>query len=141
MPIWQTVRRLLAVSLPLYLAWELLQMPFFVGVSRDWIARLGACLFATAADGLMMVALLGVGRALFRERRWYSPPRASRYTSIGLVGVGLVAAVDALAVQWLGLWNYAPWHPTLFGIGVIALLQPVVLVPLSFWILARWDAR
>jgi hypothetical protein len=141
MPLWPIVCRLLAVSLPLYLAWELLQMPSFVGVSSDRIAQLGACLLATAADGLMMLALFGVGWALFRARNWYSPPRLPRYAGIALLGVGLVAVVDALALQWLRLWSYAAWHPTLFGIGVIALLQPVVLVPLSFGLLARWDAR
>lgn len=114
-------------------------MPFYVGVSTDRIVEFAACLLATAMDGLMMLALLGAGWAAFRERRWYMPPRALRYTVVGLVGLGLVAAFDGLGVHWFRLWGYAPWHPRVFGLGVIALVQPMVLVPLSFWVLARWD--
>jgi hypothetical protein len=133
--------RLLAVSLPLYLAWELLQMPFFIGVSADRMVKLAACLLATAMDGLMMLSLLAAGWAAFPERQWYAPPRLGRYAAVSLVGLGLVAATDWLGVYWFRVWGYAPWHPTVFGLGLLALLQPVILVPLSFAILAQWEAR
>lgn len=116
-------------------------MPAFVAVSRARLLQLGACLLATVADGLLMLALFGIGWALFRDREWYAPPRALRYAGITAIGVSLVVAVDAFAVYWLRLWGYAAWQPTALGIGILVWLQPVSLAPLSFFVLARAGRR
>jgi hypothetical protein len=47
-----------------------------------------------------------------------------------------------LAVRELGLWSYQPWQPTVppLGTGLVAFLQPLVVLPLTFWIAHRWHA-
>lgn len=42
-----------------------------------------------------------------------------------------------------GLWDYRSWQPRLpvTGTGVVALGQPLILLPLTFWLLARWDRQ
>jgi hypothetical protein len=49
-----------------------------------------------------------------------------------------------MAVEWAALstsrWHYQLWHPTVFGAGVLPILQAVVLIPIAFSVLARWEA-
>jgi hypothetical protein len=58
---------LLAISLPLYFAWELLQMPAFTG-PPGWLMHLLLCAAATVLDATLVLALYGVGARVFRDR-------------------------------------------------------------------------
>jgi hypothetical protein len=35
----------------------------------------------------------------------------------------------------------SPLHPLIAGIGVLPIVQPIVLLPLTLWLLSRWDGR
>jgi hypothetical protein len=103
-----------------------------------WVEGLLACVRATLGDGVIFLALLGVGRLLF-GRLWFAPPRFNRYAVILGVAVAIQMVVE-LAALATGRWDYASWHPTILGVGLLPILQAVVLVPLTFSLLARWHS-
>ena len=134
-----TAARLTAIALPLNLAWELLQAPAYGPMGDTWLEGLLACARAALGDGVIFLGLFGVGRLLF-GRHWFAPPRVDRYAAILAVAVAIQIAVEWVALA-TGRWDYAPWHPRIFGAGLLPILQAVVLVPLTFIVLARWRSR
>ena len=58
-------------------------------------------------------------------------------------GLVLQIMIEWVAVYRLGWWSYRDVQPIVPGLGVetLPLLQPIVLLPLTFWLLARWRPR
>jgi hypothetical protein len=132
-----TLGRLLAVTLPLYFAWEMLQAPFFTGMPAHWLAATAICALATLGDGVLVTLVATAGAVLYRDGRWFVPPSVSVVVAIGVV---LQIAVEWVMVHGLDRWGYAPSQPILpvIRIGVLPVLQPIVLLPLVFWLTAHW---
>jgi hypothetical protein len=135
------LRRFLAVALPLYFAWEMLQAPFFTGMPDGWLAATVVCALATPGDGVLIVAVSAAGALVYRDARWFVPPSASRYAVVVFAGAALQIAVEWVMVHGLDRWGYAPSQPVLPGlrVGILPVLQPVVLLPSIFWATARWE--
>ncbi len=134
-----TAARLSAIALPLNFAWELLQAPGYTSMGDTWLEGLLVCARATLGDGVIFLALFGFGAFLF-GRHWFVPPRIGRYAPIVGMAVAIQIAVETVALA-AGRWDYAAWHPRVFGAGLLPILQAVVLVPLTFMLLARWHSR
>jgi hypothetical protein len=132
------ILRLGAVALPVEFAWEMLQAPAFTGMPDSRLASTVVCGLAAIGDGVLVVVTVGLTVLTFGDERWFVPFRCSRIVVSIVYGLALQVLVEWLLARRLGLWGYASWHPTVFGIGVIALLQPIVVLPLIFWIVARW---
>jgi hypothetical protein len=75
------VLRLLALTLPAYFAWEMLQAPAFTGMPKGWLQATAVCGVATLGDGVVVLGLFGLGWFMFRDFRWFVPPRVSRLTT------------------------------------------------------------
>jgi hypothetical protein len=133
--------RLLTVALPLYFAWEMAQAPFFTGMPAGWVRATLMCAQATLGDGVLVAAVAMVGALLYRDRRWFVPPAPLRYVVAVVVGVALQIAVEWVMVYRLDRWGYASDQPILpiVGLGILPVLQPIVLLPLTFWLTARWE--
>ena len=143
MSLTATAGRLLVIALPLYFAWEMLQAPAFTGMPGGWLAATLVCAQATLGDGVIVLGVFGLGILMFRDARWFTPPRLGRYVAIVAVAVALQMAVEWVMVHRLGRWGYDPLQPVvpLVAIGIFPVLQPVVLLPPAFWALARWESR
>jgi len=137
----RTLVRLLAVAVPPYFAWEMLQAPFFTGMPEDWAAATALCALATLGDGALVAVVVLVGARLYRNGRWFVPPSPSRYGVLVLVGAALQIIVEWVMVYGLGRWGYAANQPILpvIRVGIAPVLQPIVLLPLVFWLTARWE--
>lgn len=133
--------RLLAIALPLYFAWEMLQMPAFTGLPESVLRATAWCALATLGDGVLVVVVFVIAAVLFADRCWFAPPRPGRYVVAVFIGVLLNVAAESLLARGAGLWGYAPWQPVVpvVNVGALAVVQPVILLPLSFSLLARWD--
>lgn len=77
---------------------------------------------------------------MHRSWEWFSPPTWRRYATIVLAAIVVNAAVEWLSVGWLGLWGYSSRHPVVAGVGLVAVLQALVMPPLTFALLARWGS-
>lgn len=135
-----TLPRLIAVSAPLYFTWEMLQAPAFTGMPDDWKLATVWCALATVADVAIAIVLFGVAALVSRDSRWFARRSLPRYAAVVAAGVAIQILVEWIAVDWIGLWGYRAWQPRLpvTGTGILTVLQPVVLLPLTFWLLARW---
>jgi hypothetical protein len=135
-----TLGRLLAVALPVYFAWEMVQAPFFTGMPAHWLAASAICALATLGDGVLVTLVATAGAVLYRDGRWFVPPSVSRYGVVVAIGVVLQIAVEWVMVHGLDRWGYAPSQPVLpvVRIGILPVLQPIVLLPLVFWLTAHW---
>lgn len=132
--------RLLVIALPLSFLWEMLQAPAFTGLPRPWFAHAAVCSTAAVGDALLVLALFLLGRRLFADSDWVRPPRVHRYLILVLIGILVQVGIEWVAVDRLALWGYQPGHPTvpLAGTGFLPIMYAVVVIPLAFWILARW---
>ncbi|MGH7342793.1 MAG: hypothetical protein ACREKH_20100 [Candidatus Rokuibacteriota bacterium] len=137
------LRRLFLVTLPVYFAWEMLQMPAFGGLPEGWLVATGVCALATIGDAVVVLLLFALAVLTFRDPRWFAPPRISRYAAIVTAGLMLQIMIEWVAVYRLGWWSYRDVQPIVpgLGVGVLPLLQPIALLPLTFWLLARWRTR
>lgn len=135
--------RLLALTLPAYFAWEMLQAPAFTRMPEDWLEATAVCGMATLGDGVIVLGLFGLGWLVFRDFKWFVPPRAGRFTAIVMAGVVVQVIMEWIMVYGLGRWGYAEGHPMLsvLGVGLLPILQAIVLLPVIFWRLARWEGR
>jgi hypothetical protein len=133
--------RLLAVALPLYFAREMAQAPFFTGMPAGWVKATLMCAQATLGDGVLVAAVAIAGALLYRDRRWFVPPAPLRYVVAVVAGVALQVGVEWVMVYRLDRWGYASNQPILplVGLGILPVLQPIVLLPLTFWLTARWE--
>lgn len=134
--------RLLAVTLPLYFMWEMAQAPFFTGMPADWVGATLMCAQATIGDVVLVAAIATAGVLLYRDRRWFVPPSLFRYVVVVVAGAALQIAVEWVMVHRLNRWGYVSRQPILpvVDVGILPVLQPIVLLPLSFWLIARWEA-
>ncbi len=104
-----------------------------------WVEGLLVCLRATLGDAVIFVALFGAGSLLF-GRGWFMSLSVARYAVVVGLAVAIQIAVERAALA-TGRWSYQPWHPSVLGAGVLPSLQAVVLVPLTFDLLAWWQRR
>ena len=135
-----TLGRLLAVTLPLYFTWEMLQAPFFTGMPAHWLAATAICALATLGDGVLVTLVAAAGALRYRDGRWFVPPSVSRYAVVVAIGVVLQIVVEWVMVHGLDRWGCAPSQPVLplVRVGLLPVLQPIVLLPLVFWLTAEW---
>jgi hypothetical protein len=126
--------------MPLYFAWEMLQAPFFTGMPAHWLAATAICALATLGDGVLVTLVATAGAVLYRDARWFVPPSVSRFGVVVAVGVVLQIAVEWVMVHGFDRWGYTPSQPVLpvVRIGILPVLQPIVLLPLVFWLTAHW---
>lgn len=140
-PTSRLLGRLLAVALPLYFAWEMAQAPFFTGMPAGWAGATLMCAQATVGDAVLVAAVAIAGALLYRDRGWFVPPSRLRYAVVVVVAVTLQIAVEWVMVHRLDRWGYASNQPILpvVRLGILPVLQPIVLLPLTFWLTARWE--
>lgn len=128
--LWLTaLQRYLAVSAPLHLAWETLQLPLYTVWSEPVARQAFAVIHCTIGDLMIAGLSLLLALALVGRSAW---PRVS------VVPVWLLALVVGCAYtvysEWLnisvrGNWAYAPLMPVvpIIGTGLAPLLQWLVV--------------
>jgi len=138
-----TAARLASVGLPLYFLEELAQMPAYRPESRSLVLSVALCGLAAVGDVVILLALWSAAAAAFRAAAWFSPPRPGRYAAVMAAGIVVNTAVEWVAVRRFGFWVYQPWQPTLppLDTGLVAVLQPVIVLPVAFWLVHRWETR
>jgi hypothetical protein len=127
-------------SFLLNLAWEMWQVPFFLGMADapHW-QGVKACTQATAGDAGIALAAFWITAVAARNRHWMFAPRKSDLAAF--IGTGLIATIvfEALATEVLGRWTYTEAMPRLpiIGTGLLPLLQWLVIPPLVLWFVRR----
>jgi hypothetical protein len=135
---WQPWGALAGFGLLLHFVWEMLQTPFYTGMSGapHWDAVL-QCGRATLGDVVIVLLSYGGVRLAVHTRLWLLGRWGWRLLLFLAIGLVITIGLEWLSVYRWHRWAYAPEMPLLFGIGVIPLVQWLVLPPLNLWLARR----
>jgi hypothetical protein len=122
--------------------WELAQAPLYMGMER-FRAVWWHCFVASLGDGLLVLGIFAMGWLLLRQQRWFVHPGLWGYGVMMTTGLVIGITVEWVAVHVLGRWMYTAWMPRIPGlaVGLVPVLQMLLLPPLIFSLVARWQSR
>ena len=132
---WRSFWSFLVVALVafvLHYSWESFHLPLYTNYGNVG-GILPIQLYAALGDvfyTLLVVAFIALYK---RDAGWMRRARGGDYALLSLLGLCVAVLVEYKAML-MGLWEYAPAMPTLFGLGISPLLQMAVLLPLSAYI-------
>ncbi len=117
--------------------WEVGQVPFYSGLTFDG-PTFWHCFIASLGDGLILLAIFGVGWAAQRRQDWFERPGANGYALMLGAGLLIAIAIEWFAVHMLQRWRYSELMPELFGVGLVPIAQMLLLPLLIFRLSAIW---
>lgn len=122
-------------------AWEMIQMPLYVGIEFN-IQGAILCGLASIADALMVLLLSYALAVIYKDPFW-----VQHFTPIRIVLLVFVGAIGAILMEMLqvstGSWKYSKRMPIIpfVNVGISPVLQfmvlPVIIYPLSFYFSKR----
>ena len=127
--------RLFLIAFALNLAWEMVQMRAFAGMSRISLPSIAICSAAAIGDSTYILLLYWVGYMITADMAWIS-----RITPIRLWGVLAVGFVFAVIMERIALrdswWQYARSMPRIpvIQVGLWPVLQLMTLPLAAFWV-------
>lgn len=135
---WQPWAALALFTFLLQFAWEMLQVPFYRGMSGmpHW-EGVRTCTIATMGDVAIMLGAYAAVAVVTRDRWWLHAPSTRALVSLVVVGEVITIVVESLNVYLWGRWAYAPAMPIILGIGLMPLLQWLVLPLVTLWLTRR----
>lgn len=126
--------------------WEVPQMAFYDWWGASWAVGLLVCFQAALVDGLLVLALYGIGCLLFKRRDWILEPGLAGYTFLVLSGIIVAMVVELQALAW-NRWAYNALMPRIpgLGVGLLPVVQmmalPSIVARLTQWWLLRNKGR
>jgi len=124
----------------LNLPWELLQIPFFLGMPSvaHWDGMI-QCVTAAAGDAVILLAAFWATACLRRTRKWISQPSLNATVVFVALGIVVTIVLEWWATGNSGRWAYAETMPTIpwLGTGVLPLLQWLLIPPIVVWLVRR----
>ncbi len=136
-PDWPlALRRYLAASLPLHLAWEILQLPLYTLWSKGSLRDQSFAVVHCTVGDLMIAGLsLLVSLAILCRPTWPAAGSRRVWLLTLLLGVGYTIYSEWMNVSVRGTWAYSDLMPTLpvSGTGLAPLLQWIIVPSLALW--------
>ncbi len=118
--------------------WEFMQMPLFTAppaTMPHWdIVRIYAV--ATVGDGVIMLIAFWVAAAFARSRYWFVEMNRNIILIFLITGLAITSAIELIATE-MGVWNYSPLMPVLFGVGLSPFMQWVIPPLITLWLTRR----
>ena len=127
--------RLFFIAFALNLAWEMVQMRAFAGMSRISLPSIAICSAAAIGDSTYILLLYWVGYMITADTAWISRITPIRLWAI--LAVGFVVAVTMERIALLAsLWQYARSMPLIpvIQVGLWPVLQLMTLPLAAFWV-------
>ncbi|HVS30682.1 MAG TPA: hypothetical protein VMS98_04420 [Thermoanaerobaculia bacterium] len=120
-----------AVTFAMHFVWEMSQAKWFVGMAElpFWTGTF-LCLRASLGDIVITAVAFVSAAAASRTLLWPRLRRTLPFTMFMLVGLIITIAYEVFALR-TGRWSYGPEMPTLFGIGLLPLLQWTIIPPIE----------
>lgn len=125
----------LLASTAMHAVWEFAQcVPLYI--EGRFPMTLANMLRVTLADAGLSALIYGAVALAQRDVAWGLQP-----TRYGVLAAMAIGAVLAAGIEWHALannrWAYSPWMPTIFGIGLLPVLQLGAGTVLPLW-LGQW---
>ena len=136
------VARWLCLSLPLHLAWELVQLPLYTiyaqGSASEIVFAVAHC---TGGDAVIALGTYAAASLAAGTWRWPVDRAKTGLTLVLLSGVAYTAFSEWLNVSVRGSWAYAQGMPQIAGIGLSPLAQWIAVPAVAFGLLRRAAQR
>ena len=132
--------RLFVIAFALNLAWEMVQMRAYAGISWISLPSSAICSAAAIGDSTYILLLYWAGHRLSADKAWIS--RITPIRLLVILAVGFLVAVTLERIALLAsLWQYASSMPRIPGIqvGLWPVLQLMTLPLAAFWVASRWE--
>jgi hypothetical protein len=138
----KTVAAIFVVAVLGNYLWELAQAPLYVGM-ESVRAVWWHCFVASLGDGLLVLGIFAAGWLLLRQHGWFVHPGTRGYGVMITTGLVIGITVEWVAVHLLERWMYTAGMPRIPGlaVGLLPVLQMLMLPPLIFHLVARWQSR
>ena len=138
LPFWQPWAAVGGFALLLHFVWEMLQAPFFVGMTDapHWAAVL-RCSRASAGDVAITWFAYACAAWAASSRSWLATLPTLAVLLYLAVGLATTVLLEWVNVYARSAWAYGPEMPTVLGIGITPLLQWLLLPPLTLWLARR----
>jgi hypothetical protein len=138
----KTVAAIFVVAVLGNYPWELAQAPLYVGM-ESVRAVWWHCFVASLGDGLLVLEIFAMGWLLLRQHGWFVHPGIRGYGVMITTGLVIGITVEWVAVHLLERWMYTAGMPRIPGlaVGLLPVLQMLMLPPLIFHLVARWQSR
>ncbi|GAC1543522.1 MAG: hypothetical protein NVS2B17_23390 [Candidatus Velthaea sp.] len=130
---------LFGIAAILNVPWEVLQTPFYTLGAPISMRHVITCVLMGLVDagaivGVSLVVIAGLSRLPVRGRN------AATYAALFVVGALAAVGGESVALVF-GWWTYSQRMPTIFGLGVLPILQLAILSPLAFYLATRLNKR
>jgi hypothetical protein len=118
--------------------WEMLQMPLFALPPADTLywPVIKMCAAATVADGFIMLIAYWTASAFARSRYWFVAAERGHVLIFLITGLAITSAIELIATE-MGVWQYSPLMPVLFGVGLSPFMQWVIPPLITLWFTRR----
>ena len=118
--------------------WEMLQMPLFALPPADtpYWPVIKMCAAATVADGFIMLIAYWTASAFARSRYWFVAAERGHVLIFLITGLAITSAIELIATE-MGVWQYSPLMPVLFGVGLSPFMQWVIPPLITLWFTRR----
>jgi hypothetical protein len=141
-PDWPVVlRRYLAASAALHLAWETIQLPLYTIRTEPIAKQASAVLHCTLGDLMIAGLTLLTALAAIGTPGWPRSGTRAVWLLLLILGAGYTIYSEWLNISVRGSWAYTPLMPTLplIGTGVAPLLQWIIVPTLVLrFAIGRW---
>jgi|SRR3989338_1502802 len=118
--------------------WENLQTPLYECnklLGKELIPHL---LVASLGDALIILLIYWLGVLVYRRITWIFRLNKSRVALIVTLGLVIAVLIEINATRWQYRWDYTELMPTIYGVGIVPVLQLIILPFIIFWLTKRF---
>jgi hypothetical protein len=126
--------RIAAFGFGLSLTWEALQSPFYADTfTASWSQIAYNRVHCSIGDVLILLVAFWLVAVVW-GRGWISGVGTTSFLLFLSVGLGYTLWSEYFNVHLIQSWAYSRWMPTIFGIGLVPLLQWIVVPTAVVWL-------
>lgn len=130
--------RLLMLSVPLQLLWEIAQFPLYtVWHDGDWSYILYGLVHCTFGDLLILLTAFWIVSLLNRSRYWIFSPALPNIALFTAIGLGYTIYSEIMNTRIKETWGYTELMPIVpvIEIGGMPFLQWLLIPPVLIWLM------
>ncbi len=114
--------------------WEFAQTPFFEDYTDSFNIFVYNRFHCTTGDVLILLSAVLITSLIYRSDKWLLEPEIRHYITVSAVGAGYTIFSEINNVYILKSWGYSELMPTIFGVGLLPLIQWIVLPSIVMFI-------
>jgi len=127
-----------AVAFFLNYLWEMLQMPFYVGMSFSDLQSWLMCARASLGDVVIVLFIFILGRLIFKSWDWVYHLNLRKIIYLIFIGFSIAIVIELISLKY-HRWAYSEMMPVIpkIDVGIIPVIQMILLPYLTYVVTSR----